>query len=53
MDRKGYWTFEGFEFWILVEFCFHVHIDGDMGTTQGKEFLEFEDIHIDTFLVWE
>ncbi len=38
----GHWTLEGFEFRILV------HVDGDLGIAQGREFLEFEDICRDT-----
>jgi hypothetical protein len=28
---------------------FFVHIDTDMGIAQGRDFLEFEDIHKDNF----
>ncbi len=48
--RIGHYTLEGFELWILVEFCFLVHVDGDLGTSQGREFLEFEDIRGYKFL---
>jgi len=40
----------GFEFWILVEFGFVVHVDGDLGIAQEWEFLEIEDICRYTFL---
>jgi hypothetical protein len=42
LDTWGVWILNFF--WIL----FFVHIDDDMGTTQGREFSEFKDIHKET-----
>jgi hypothetical protein len=43
----SHWTLEGFEF------CFFVHIDGDMGIAWAREILEFDDICRNTLLKWE
>jgi len=40
----------GFGFWILVEFCFILHVDGDLGTTKSGSFGKVVDIHRHTFL---
>ncbi len=38
MDKNMPLDIWGFEFWMFVEFFFVVHVDGDLGTTQEREF---------------
>ncbi len=40
----------GFEFGIVVEFCFVLHVDGELGTTKSGSFGKVADIHRQTFL---
>jgi len=40
----------GFEFWIIVEFYFVVHVDGDLGITKNGSFGKIADIRRHTFL---
>jgi hypothetical protein len=40
----------GFEFWIFIEFCFVVHVDGELGTIKSGSFGKVVDICRHTFL---
>jgi len=50
MDRNKPLDNWGFEFWIIVEFHFVVHVDVDLGTTKNGSFGKIADIRTHTFL---
>ncbi len=45
----GHWTLEGFEIWILVAFCFFIHVDGNLGIPKGESFWNLKTF-VDTYL---